>query len=291
MKQIQKKHWEKIALRTLVGLFLAIHLAAVSVWAAAVAAPEIKAPVFPAAVQAPLKTGHSVRVSRFGSVREYTVRSSTVEEALKELQISTENRIVYPARNLQIEDGMTIHILGPRSVVADEEVQVPFGTRFVDDPALAFGTKQVDKPGVTGKDKVTYAKVSGPKGDWKYELVRQRVLEPVEEVVRQGTAQAVWTPEGYKPYRYKIVAEATAYTWGAGASGATSLGLTPKRGIVAVDPRKIPYYTKMYIPGYGFAIAGDTGGAINGHRVDLFMDTLNECYQWGRRDVEVYILK
>ena len=53
----------------------------------------------------------------------------------------------------------------------------------------------------------------------------------------------------------------------------------------------IPYYTKMYIPGYGMAIAGDTGGAIVGHRIDLFMESLYECYQWGRRDVEIYILE
>lgn len=62
------------------------------------------------------------------------------------------------------------------------------------------------------------------------------------------------------------------------------------RGIVAVDPRVIPYYTKMYIPGYGIAIAGDTGGAIRGNRVDLFMDSYEEAINWGRRNVEVYIL-
>ena len=88
-----------------------------------------------------------------------------------------------------------------------------------------------------------------------------------------------------------IYGEATAYTWGGGASGHTSVGLWPKRGIVAVDPRVIPYYTKLYIPGYGMAIAGDTGGAIVGTRIDLFMDSLYECYQWGRRDVEIYILE
>ena len=271
---------------------------------AEVGAPAPQAPAFqpPKLVQAAKpqkvesdsvarKGTHHVRICRFGSVKEYAVKSGTVADVLHELQLDTEKRVVYPAADCKIEEGMTIHILAPRSAVEHEDVQVPFTTKLVPDPALAFGKTKVEKAGVPGKDKVTYAKVPGPKGERKYELARQRVMEPAEEVVRQGIAQAVWTPEGYKPYHYKIVAEATAYTWGGGATGMTSVGLMPKRGIVAVDPRKIPYYTKMYIPGYGFALAGDTGGAIKGHRVDLFMDTLHECFQWGRRDVEIYILK
>ena len=116
------------------------------------------------------------------------------------------------------------------------------------------------------------------------------MTKPVQEIIRRGVKQAVWTPEGYQPYRYKLTVESSAYTWGAGASGLTSLGLTPRKGIVAVDPRVIPYYTKLYIPGYCMAMAGDTGGAIRGHRIDLFMNSVWECYQWGRRDVEIYVL-
>ena len=61
-------------------------------------------------------------------------------------------------------------------------------------------------------------------------------------------------------------------------------------GIVAVDPRFIPYYTKMYIPGYGIAMAGDTGGDMVHHRVDLFFNDYHRAIQWGRRDVDIYIL-
>ena len=80
--------------------------------------------------------------------------------------------------------------------------------------------------------------------------------------------------------------------------GITASGARAKRGTVAVDPRVIPLGTKLYIksvtpgmPDYGFAIAQDTGGAIKGMRVDLFMDTVWECMQFGRRPVMVYILK
>lgn len=85
---------------------------------------------------------------------------------------------------------------------------------------------------------------------------------------------------------------ATAYTAGsAGGGGTTAIGRRAGYGIVAVDPRIIPLGTKLYISGYGFAVAGDTGGAIVGHRIDLGFDSLRSAMLFGRRDVTVYRLK
>ncbi len=85
---------------------------------------------------------------------------------------------------------------------------------------------------------------------------------------------------------------ATAYTAGsAGGDGMTASGKRAGYGIVAVDPRIIPLGTRLYIPGYGIAIAGDTGGAIVGKRIDLGFDSLRGAMLFGRRDVTVYRLK
>ena len=233
----------------------------------------------------------SIQIRRFGTAKEFVTHHNTVADVLKDMKINMEGRSSYPSSETKITDGMVIHVLGRKSFVSHEEVEVPFQTKTIDDPELTFGEKKVEKAGVKGKDIVTYENITRIGYEQKIELDRRHVTAPVDEIVRQGIAQSVLTPEGYKRYKKKIYGEATAYTWGGGASGTTSLGLWPKRGIVAVDPRMIPYYTKMYIPGYGMAIAGDTGGAIVGHRIDLFMDSLYECYQWGRRDVEIYILE
>ena len=232
-----------------------------------------------------------VQLKRFGSAKDFVTHRTTVAEVLKDMKVNLDGRTVYPSPETKITDGMVIHVLGRKSFVSHEEVEVPFQTKIINDPELAFGTKQVEKAGVKGKDIVTYENITRIGYEQKIELDRRHVTAPVDEIVRQGVAQSILTPEGYMRYKKKIYGEATAYTWGGGASGTTSLGLWLKRGIVAVDPRMIPYYTKMYIPGYGMAMAGDTGGAIVGHRIDLFMDTLAECYQWGRRDVEIYILE
>jgi len=85
---------------------------------------------------------------------------------------------------------------------------------------------------------------------------------------------------------------ATAYTAGCyGCSGITASGVRAGMGVIAVDPSVIPLGTHLFIPGYGRAIAGDTGGAIVGHRIDLGFNSNGEAMRWGRRTVTVYVLR
>jgi 3D (Asp-Asp-Asp) domain-containing protein len=70
----------------------------------------------------------------------------------------------------------------------------------------------------------------------------------------------------------------------------TSTGHLPSRGIVAVDPKKIPYGTKLHIPGYGQAVAQDTGSALrkyNGIQIDVVLPTYKEAKEWGVRYLDV----
>jgi len=88
--------------------------------------------------------------------------------------------------------------------------------------------------------------------------------------------------------------EATAYTahrsGGGTGTGRTASGLPAGYGLVAVDPRVIPFGTVLYIEGYGMAIAADKGCAIKGHRIDLFFHSRRAALQFGRRRVRVHIL-
>ena len=101
----------------------------------------------------------------------------------------------------------------------------------------------------------------------------------------------VSTNSGEMTYAACIPMEASAYlpTDGNGA-GITATGAVAQRGIVAVDPDVIPLGTRVYIPGYGTAVAADTGGAIRGNKIDLCMESYGEAINFGRRSVEVYIL-
>jgi 3D (Asp-Asp-Asp) domain-containing protein/peptidoglycan hydrolase CwlO-like protein len=87
---------------------------------------------------------------------------------------------------------------------------------------------------------------------------------------------------------------ATAYYSGGGGlngNGITAIGLRAKKGIVAVDPKVIPLGTRLYIPGYGEALAADTGGWVKGNRIDLVFDSLEDCYRYGRRKIRVYLVQ
>ena len=73
-------------------------------------------------------------------------------------------------------------------------------------------------------------------------------------------------------------------------SGVTSLGTRVRKGIIASDPSVIPMGTRVYIPGYGEAVAEDCGGGIKGHTIDIAFDTHAEAIAFGRQDIEIYIL-
>ena len=98
-------------------------------------------------------------------------------------------------------------------------------------------------------------------------------------------------PTGGKEY----YVEATAYTpYCTGCSGISAAGINlranPNLKLIAVDPRKIPLGTKVWVEGYGYAIAGDTGGAIKGNRIDVLMQTKQQAYSWGRKRVKIKVM-
>lgn len=92
-------------------------------------------------------------------------------------------------------------------------------------------------------------------------------------------------------YISSFIMETTAYT----GDGITATGVPTARnegGIstVAVDPSVIPLGSLLYIEGYGYATAADTGGAIQGNIIDLYLNSYDECINWGRRDVSVQLI-
>ena len=113
---------------------------------------------------------------------------------------------------------------------------------------------------------------------------------PVTGTVDSATWSKLSIKRG-KPTSYKKTLEMEASAYSSYESGThTARGNALRRGYVSVDPNVIPLGTEVYVEGYGYAVADDTGGAIIGHRIDLAMDSYNEAIQFGRRTVKVYIL-
>lgn len=117
-------------------------------------------------------------------------------------------------------------------------------------------------------------------------------VEPQPTIYRMGTQGFSTSRSSFRRSSVRIM-ESTAYDPSAGRGAAatfrTRIGLPAKFGVVAVDPRVIPLRTHLFVEGYGFALAADTGGAIKGNKIDVCVPTAREARQWGRRKVKVHI--
>ena len=93
-------------------------------------------------------------------------------------------------------------------------------------------------------------------------------------------------------FKRSVYVDATAYSsQDPGLGLYTARGSLVGHGIISVDPNFIPLGTRVYIPGYGEAVADDTGGAIVGNRIDIAFDTYDEAINFGRKEIEIYIIE
>ena len=194
---------------------------------------------------------------------------------------------VYAAENQENEETIT------RIVVSEKEVQ------DISSSFLALATEgeavQTAKTKIAAKEKAEKeaAEKAAAEKAAKEQAAREAQAAAEKEAAEQAAAQAATT----QPVGQTFIMESTAYssdpadTLGGGTVTATGQNLLTNPMAVAVDPNVIPLGTRLYVEGYGEAIASDTGGAIKGNIVDVHFSTNEQCIQWGRRQVKVTILE
>ncbi|HIR51862.1 MAG TPA: G5 domain-containing protein [Candidatus Onthovicinus excrementipullorum] len=263
--------------------------------------------------------GHTVSITADGVTSTYDVQGDTVAEAIQGAGIVLgPDDETYPAADTVLTDGMSITVgrvtYQERSV---ENEAIPYQTIEKSTDSLYEGETKIETAGKDGVRNVVYRDkiVNGEIAEST--VVSEEVLqEPVSQVKLVGTkkkyadiklksntpisgfATPDWLEfdENGQPINYKGIIEgrAAAYTGG----GHTATGKVAQPGYVAVNPNQIPYGTELYIVSldgsyvYGYCIAADTGGfASEGYfTVDLYMNTVSQCYQWGSRMVRIYVL-
>jgi len=222
-------------------------------------------------------------VTADGETKAYKSLKPTVEEAIADVGIKLRDRdIVIPKRETALEQNSQIVVKRVEIEKKTVTEKVKFKTIEKDDTSMAEGKTKVLKEGKNGKDKVTYeiTYIDGKEAKRK-ELKRKVIEKPVNKVVANGTQ----IEYNGKLYSRKLVVKAYSYTGG----GTTAMGTRARVGEIAVDPRVIPLGTNVYIEGVGARRAEDTGGNIKGNTIDIYMNTLSECRQWGVRYVTIYI--
>lgn len=211
----------------------------------------------------------------------------------------------------KLEAGMNIELLSVTSQTFTKTENIPFETKTVDIDSLYVGESRVAQEGAEGEKVITMKSVYvGGTLKETYSIDSNVTKLPVDKVIENGTkekpqpAPAAAAPAASKNtiagYNYSsvITMSATAYCpckkcCGSNAKGITASGMKAGYGVVAVDKRVIPLGTKLYVEGYGYCIAADTGSAIKGNRIDLCYDTHYSALHagYGHTPVKVYILE
>ena len=257
----------------------------------------------------PVSTGMRVYIERAKPLtilvdgRRIVTRSQAerVKEALEQEGVTLSVRdFTIPDRITLLTDNLTVQVIRVKEELAIEEELIPFETVWRPDPELEIDHRRLAQPGEEGLRRrlirIRYEndqeKERGIRNEWV-------AKEPTTEVIAYGTkimVRELGTPQGPIRYWRKIRMLATSYSAATSGKsrddpryGLTCLGWKATKGVIAVDPRVINFYTRMYVPGYGFGTAADTGGAIKGIHIDLAYDEDNLVlwFRW----VDVYLLE
>ena len=259
-----------------------------------------------------------------GEEKAVQTTEKTVGDVLTEQGITLdEDDEVSPSADTVLSNGLVIDVLRVEYVTRETEEKIPFTTEKVNSSAMNKGTQKVTQKGVNGVKTFTYEDKVVNGVVESSELVSEEVTkEPVKEIIKVGTLvkqtstklgnnkiekngnpiSELKLPSKYSigknnvptEYKYTIQGRGAAYCI---PGGITATGRPVKPGYIAVNPKQIPYGTEMWIVSndgvvYGYAIAADTGGFVNkGYfTCDLYMNSKEQCYQWGDRGVTIYVL-
>ncbi|SFJ06835.1 3D domain-containing protein [Thermoflavimicrobium dichotomicum] len=222
---------------------------------------------------------------------KFKTTASTVDQFLQTKQIQlTKYDKVWPAANQKIKNNMTIYLDRAEKKVKKEVKTIPYQIKKIKDPTLPYGEEEVKIKGKEGKEVyqvTTLYKKNQPIVENGKPVVTKKLVkkvEAVDKVVKIGINKKIkpdmQTAADEKGCR-QMKAEVTAYTYYPGEN-ITYSGEPVRRGAIAVDPKVIPLHSRIYVPGYGWGEALDTGGRIKGNIIDVFMESKREALAWGK---------
>ena len=260
-----------------------------------------------------VRRAQKITVHYHGQTTLVTGFGETAGELLSRLGLEvTGEDVVSHGLEEETYDGMELRVDRPEILRQVYTAAIPHPVSRCSDPTLPAGTEAVLTPGSDGEMRCT-AEITylGGQEAGRQVLSETVTRQPVAEIIAVGTGSApavsekpviadgrITLPTGeVLTYTRKDTVRATAYTHtDRGCDTVTATGTRVHRGTAAVDPRFIPYGTRMFIVSsdgsyvYGIAAAEDCGGDIKGDRMDLYLPTHAQCTAFGRRVCTVYFL-
>ncbi|MFD6438276.1 ubiquitin-like domain-containing protein [Peribacillus sp. NPDC060186] len=244
----------------------------------------------------------SVKLVVGGNEKQVWSTSTTVADFLKQQGVKLNDLDRgEPGLVEKVEAKNTINVIRIEKVTDVVEEPVDFAVITKKDDSLSKGKENIVKEGKDGLISKKYEVIKENGKEVKRQLLSEKVVNKKQDkVITVGTkttvAQASRGASNVNSTSGKeIYVSSTAYTASCkGCSGVTSTGVdlksNPDAKIIAVDPSVIPMGSKVYVEGYGYAVAADKGGAIKGNRIDVFFSSKNDAYRWGVKKVKVRVL-
>jgi len=247
-----------------------------------------------------IRRARPVEITVDGRTIKSRTRRPTVAEVLAEQGITlVGSDYVEPDPATPVADDMRVRVVRVQETTVIEQEPIPFETAWQPNAEMELDQRRLVQEGADGVHRSRLRVVYHDGREVNRTLEDEWVaVEPTTRVIAYGTnivIRELQTPDGTLQYWRKIRMLATAYTEATCGKepdspyyGITYLGWKMRRGIVAVDPKVINLRSRVYVFGYGEGVAGDTGGGIKGHRIDLGYDVGNfvPWYRW----VDVYLL-
>lgn len=227
-------------------------------------------------------------VNADGKKSETYIAPRSVAEALKKLGITLGDKDkISLALEHMLEPNDQLNVVRVTEKIETVKSEIPYQTvaQAADFP-VGLPDKIVSR-GSNGAQEQTVRLTLEDGKEVDREILGQRVVKaPINQLVSRGTQTSISRGGSTIYFKRAYVMKASAYC---SPGGTTATGAAVSSGIVAVDPRVIPLGQKVYVEGYGSAHALDTGGAIRGNRIDLYMNSDQEALSWGVRNVLVYV--
>lgn len=228
----------------------------------------------------------------------------TVQDVLNRAEINCDESTKLSANLTDaVSADMAITLVRSVTKTIKETEIIPFEVETKESDSLYVGSTSTAQEGKNGENTLTYKVVYEDGKEVSRTLIsKETTKEAQKKIILKGTKVKAPASFGSKMSKAELAGAkcisvvATAYCNTSDGGQITATGAKTGFGIVAVDPRVIPLGTKLYITSadgsyvYGYCIAGDTGGAIKGNRVDLFLGSESQCRAFGRRPMQVYIL-
>jgi uncharacterized protein YabE (DUF348 family) len=204
---------------------------------------------------------------------------------------------VEPTLDASVKENAVINVVRIEKVTDVVEEPINFAVVTRKDAKLQKGKEKVVSNGQKGLLTKEYEVILENGKEVSRKLVSEKkVREKKDQIVAVGTKVIQKQVSRGMSTGVEYYVTSTAYTANCnGCSGRTATGINlhqnPNIKVIAVDPRVIPLGTKVYVEGYGYAVAADTGSAIKGNKIDVFFPTKSQAYRWGNRTVKIKILK